>query len=99
MTGMVSPKYQQDLSRIIILKKMKYYRVTKSAEPSVIGVTHGLTQGQVDEMGFKNKRYYEKFAAIFGNIQRYDLKEALEVDDLVLECVKLERKAIVTDFL
>lgn len=51
------------------------------------------------EKGYKSKLEYEKFFNLFADILKpFDLEAALSAD-LTLECVKLEKRAILTDFL
>jgi|SRR5687768_11789016 len=78
---------------------MKYYLAQKPWEPEILGVTDGMSQARVDEKGFKNKEHFETFMYSFGSpLRGADDQEAFSID-FDLECVRLRKRAKITDFL
>lgn len=78
---------------------MTYYICDKPWEPEILGITDGLSQARVDGKGFKNKTNFETFMHSFGTpLRMADDQEAFEID-FDLECVRLKKRATITDFL
>ena len=78
---------------------MKYYIATTPWEPEIVGISDGSSQAKVDEKGFKNRKNFETFMHSFGSpLRMADDKEAFEID-FDLECVRLKKRAKLTDVL
>jgi hypothetical protein len=79
-----------------------YFQIRRSSDPKVIGVRDGSSQAKIDRAGFQSKEKYDEFYNYFFNRKVNPFWEIFgripnfEVD---LECVKLNRKAKLTDFL
>lgn len=77
---------------------LDYYEMVEPWEPELVGVKDGSSQATVIEKGFKNKEHYKQFMEVFGNPNRFNSDEAMTTE-FELECVKLKKRAILTDFL
>lgn len=75
-----------------------YYELIEPWEPELIGVKDGLGQATVSENGFKNKKFYKEFIRVFANPNYFSFEDAMSVQ-FELECVKMRRGAILTDFI
>lgn len=76
----------------------EHYELKYPVEPEIVGVRDGMSQAVVFEQGFENKTYYKEFMRVFADPNHYSHDEAMGAT-LKLECVKLKKRALVTDFL
>lgn len=77
---------------------LNYYEMLEPWEPELVGVKDGSCQATVIEKGFKNKQHFKTFMEVFANPNHFNSNEAMTTE-FELECVKLKKDAILTDFL
>jgi len=77
---------------------MTFYLAEKPWEPEILGIKDGLSQAVVDEQGFNDKDNYKIFKDNFACLTPIADAEILRLN-FSMECVKMKRKAKLTDFL